>query len=103
MGAPGGVEPPTNGLGNRGFHPSLNRIINLQVGLGWPNRIWITSNGGYLATHLATVELGIECIRSGCQRLQQRITSIKVVVDGDLGRQIVGQVVQLPCGRDGGH
>lgn len=33
MGAPGEVEPPTNGLGNWGFHSSLNRISHLQVGL----------------------------------------------------------------------
>ena len=32
--APGRVELPTNGLGNRGFHPSLIWLMNLRVGVG---------------------------------------------------------------------
>ena len=31
MEALGRVELPTNGLGNKGFHPSLNRISHLQT------------------------------------------------------------------------
>ncbi len=35
-------------------------------------------------------------VRSERQRLQQGIPRVEVVVNGDLGRQIVGQVIQLP-------
>ena len=38
MEAPGGVEPPTDGLGNWGFHLHLNRIRDLEVGHAALNR-----------------------------------------------------------------
>jgi hypothetical protein len=67
MEAPGGVEPPTNGLGNRGFHSSLGRMNNLLVGLGlakwakshqtaviWQpsgNRFWTSGSQGSRSEH----------------------------------------------------
>ena len=53
MGALGRVELPTNGLGNKGFHPSLNWLSNLRTGRH-SKAEEITSFGSYLATHLAT-------------------------------------------------
>ena len=43
MEAPGGVEPPTNGLGNWGYPLHRERINNLRVGLAHPK--WVKSGG----------------------------------------------------------
>ena len=54
MEALGGVEPPTNGLGNTGLHLHLSWLSYLRVGFPHRDLGEITSIGSYLATHLAT-------------------------------------------------